>query len=79
MIETGYPVEQVRAGHLDSVERGTTAFARFINERTVCSASEYVYRHPDDGAVLPDRLPDSRLSNLSIAGQGEPGFRLPAE
>src|SRR5690606_4590157 len=50
MIETGYPAEQVREGRLDSVERGTTALARFINERTVYSASEYVYRHPDDGA-----------------------------
>ncbi|MBF6080935.1 DUF4238 domain-containing protein [Nocardia cyriacigeorgica] len=79
MIETGYPVEQVRAGRLDSVERGTTALAQFINERTVYSASEYVYRHPDDQAALPARLPEPRLSNLSIAGQGEPGFRLPAE
>jgi hypothetical protein len=72
MIETGYPVEQVRAGRLDSVERGTTATEKFINDSTVHSASEYVYRHPGDEDFLPTPLPERRLSNLSMPGQAEP-------
>lgn len=74
MIEAGYPVERVRAGHVDSVERGTTAMERFINESTVNSASEYVYRHPDDADCLPDPLPEPQLSSLSMSGGGEGDF-----
>jgi hypothetical protein len=72
MIQTGYPVEHVRAGRLDSVERGTTATEKFINDSTAHSASEYVYRHPDDEDFLPTPLPEPRLSNLSMPGQAEP-------
>jgi hypothetical protein len=72
MIEFAYPVEQVRAGRLDSVESGTTATEKFINESTVRSASEYVYHHPDDEGFLPTPLPEPRLSNLSIPGYDEP-------
>ncbi|MFE3753154.1 DUF4238 domain-containing protein [Nocardia tengchongensis] len=66
IIESGYPAEDVRAGRLDWVERGTTSMANFINESTVNSASEYIYRHPDDADCLPDSLPEPRLSNLSV-------------
>lgn len=70
MIEFNYPVEKVRAGMLDSVESGTTATEKFINESTARSASEYIYLHPHDEAFLPSSLPEPRLSNISAQGGG---------
>jgi hypothetical protein len=72
MIEFDYPVERVRAGQLDSVEAGTTATEKFINESTVRSASEYLYFHADDGNFLPSPLPEPRPSNISGPGLEEP-------
>lgn len=74
MIEFHYPVEKVRAGRLDSVESGTTATEKCINESTVRSASEYVYLHPDDVSFVPSLLPEPRLSNLSVPWQNVPEF-----
>lgn len=71
MVEFGYPVEKVRAGRLDSVEAGTTATEKFINESTVRSSSQYVYHHPDDEDFLPSPLPEPTLSNLSIPGHDD--------
>jgi hypothetical protein len=65
MVEQNFPVEHVREGQLDSVEKGTTAFAKFINESTVRSASEYVYHHPDDEAALPSPLPGPTLTHIA--------------
>lgn len=53
LTEAKVPVERVRSGELDVVERGTTVMQMFINEGTVQSASEYVYHHPDDADALP--------------------------
>jgi hypothetical protein len=53
LTEAKVPVERVRAGELDVVERGTTVMQMFINEGTVQSASEYVYHHPHDADALP--------------------------
>lgn len=72
MIEFAYPVERVCAGGLDSVEAGTTAMEKFINESTVRTASEYIYLHPEDEDFLPSPLPEPRLSNLSAQGLDEP-------
>lgn len=65
LIEFDYPVQKVRAGDMDTVEAGTTATEKFINESTVGSASEFVYHHPDDEAFLPSPLPDRTLTNIA--------------
>ncbi|CAN5824503.1 hypothetical protein BH09ACT7_BH09ACT7_49350 [soil metagenome] len=75
MIEFQYPVERVRAGQLDSVESGSTAMEKFINESTVRSASQYLYLHPDDDSFLPAKLPEPTLSNMVSPGAGE--FDIP--
>ncbi len=72
MIDFKYPVENVRAGKMDSVESGTTAMEKFINETTVRSASEYLYLHPEDESFLPSKLPKPRLSNIAVPGFDEP-------
>lgn len=71
LAEANVPVELVRAGKGDGIEEGTTALAKFINRSTACSASEYVYHHPDDGSALPSPLPEPKL--ITISKQGDSG------
>lgn len=69
--ERNIPVQRLREGEADEIERGTTSLARLINDSTVHSASEYVYHHPDDGDALPSPLPGPTLSKLTIPGHDD--------
>ena len=51
---------------------GRPPLEKLINRRTVYSASEYVYHHPDDGSVLASLLPQPKLTTISMQGQGAP-------
>ncbi len=72
LAEANIPVERVHAGEGDGVESGTTVLQKLFNDKTVHSASEYIYHHPDDENVPPSPLPEPRLSNLSAPSLDEP-------
>lgn len=67
-------------GTYDQQQPGTTAMEKLFNERSVGSASEYVYHHPDDAQFVPDNLPEPNLVKMSVNGftdaeyDGEPWF-----
>ena len=77
-------IQTVRAaaisGRFDRVETGSTKMERLFNEYSAANAREYVYRHPDDAAFVPDELPEPTLVNMEVGGftdtefDGKPWF-----
>lgn len=72
-------VEQVRAGRMDSRQRGTTALEKLFNEGVASSASIWLYHHPADARFVPDRLPEASPVTSEMMGvpedfSGEPLF-----
>jgi len=68
VIAEQVPVERVRAGHIDTKQRGATALEKLFNERTTNSASIWLYHHPADGKFVPNDLPDASPVTSAVMG-----------
>ncbi|MCP2030340.1 hypothetical protein L1277_000404 [Okibacterium sp. HSC-33S16] len=58
----------VRSGKFDLVQEETAALAKFFNEHTTDSASQYLFHHPDDQRYVPEELPEPHLVTMSMNG-----------
>lgn len=77
LIEANIPVDEVREGKFDLTRPGTTTLARFFNEQAIWNASEAIYHHPEDTALIPSELPPPRPVTSSASSEeyvfsGEP-------
>lgn len=70
-IEDMVDFEFVAHGKADYETKGTTAYARLFNEHTAGAASEWLFCHPDDAAILPDPLPTPNLVSMRMSGVPE--------
>lgn len=69
LAQMGVPIEDVREGKTDTAVDGTTAYAKMLNSNTIRFAHQYLYLHPDDEGVLPDTLPNPRVTSIHVSGQ----------
>ncbi|WP_449279612.1 DUF4238 domain-containing protein [Leucobacter sp. GX0328] len=71
----------IAEGRADRIQQGTAVLEGFFNHNTVYNSREYIYFHPDDGAFVPDDLPEPELTNMKadVFGDwefdGEPVFK----
>jgi hypothetical protein len=69
LAEMGIPIGDVREGKADIAIDGTVAYAKMLNSNTIRYANQYLYLHPDDEDVLPEILPEPRLTSIQVSGQ----------
>ncbi|HWJ65301.1 MAG TPA: DUF4238 domain-containing protein [Nocardioides sp.] len=79
VIAAGADVMLTRAGKVDHELPGTVRLQQLFNDRTILSAGQWVYHHPDDEDVVPAELPEPNLVTMRMSGaedqfSGEPGF-----
>lgn len=80
VIDAGVPVERIHHGVADRIQPGTTRLEKFFNCHTVANASEWLFHHPEDGAFVPEKLPDPRTVTIEMSGtnrqfDGQPWFK----
>lgn len=73
-IEAEIPSERVQAGEADQSRPGTTRLEKFFNYTTIASASQWVFHHPEDGALIPEELPDPTPVTMRMGGLGAKKF-----
>lgn len=69
LARAGVPVADVHEGKFDTLEPGSVRLQSLINTSTISSACECVYLHPGDEGVLPERLPEPRLTTMRVSGE----------
>lgn len=75
---------EVSTGRFDHRGEPSTAVARMFNDATIGNARQWIYHHPDDKAIVPEKLPEPRAMEIQTSGapeqfSGEPFFGRPSE
>lgn len=69
---------EVATGRFDHRGEPSTAVAQMFNDATIENARQWVYHHPDDKAVVPEKLPEPRTVEIQTSSpevfSGEPFF-----
>ncbi|MFS0700029.1 DUF4238 domain-containing protein [Cellulomonas sp. 179-A 4D5 NHS] len=69
-MDNNVPVQKIRSGACDSQQVGTTAIARSLNEGTIRNSTEWLFHHPDDATLIPERLPEPRDVAIRMSSTG---------
>lgn len=58
--------EHVATGALDMTAPPSVKWARVLRDTTIGNARQFIYHHPDDGHLVPRKLPEPTLSEIIV-------------